>query len=151
MAESPPVEHIVVFQLADELYGIGIELVREIIRPPMITPVPRTPPFVAGVANLRKRVLPVLDLRTRFGLPAADEPPPTARVIVLEIDGVGVGAAVEALRAIRAVDPGARVAMLTAMGQQQIVIDAVKCGAKDFVVKPFERDRVLAAVAKLVG
>jgi two-component system chemotaxis response regulator CheY len=62
-----------------------------------------------------------------------------------EMDGL------EALRAIRAVDPGARVAMLTAMGQQQIVIEAIKSGAKDFVVKPFERERVLAAVAKLVA
>jgi len=55
------------------------------------------------------------------------------------------------LRAIREVDPGARVAILTAMGQQQIVIEAIKSGAKDFVVKPFERERVLAAVAKLVA
>jgi len=62
-----------------------------------------------------------------------------------EMDGL------EALRAIRAVDPQAQVAMLTAMGQQQIVMEAVKCGARDFVVKPFERERVLAAVAKLIG
>jgi two-component system chemotaxis response regulator CheY len=62
-----------------------------------------------------------------------------------EMDGL------EALRAIRTHDPDARVAMLTAMGQQAIVIEAIKSGARDFVVKPFERDRVLAAVAKLVG
>jgi two-component system chemotaxis response regulator CheY len=62
-----------------------------------------------------------------------------------EMDGL------EALRAIREVDPSAKVAMLTAMGQQQIVIEAIKSGARDFVVKPFERERVLAAVAKLVG
>jgi two-component system, chemotaxis family, chemotaxis protein CheY len=62
-----------------------------------------------------------------------------------EMDGL------EALRAIRSQDPGAKVAMLTAMGQQAIVIEAVKSGAKDFVVKPFERERVLAAVDKLVG
>ena len=62
-----------------------------------------------------------------------------------EMDGL------EALRAIRAIDPQARVAMLTAMGQQAIVIEAIKCGARDFVVKPFERERVLAAVAKLIG
>lgn len=62
-----------------------------------------------------------------------------------EMDGL------EALRAIREQYPDARVAMLTAMGQQAIVIEAVKSGAKDFVVKPFERDRVLAAVEKLVS
>ncbi|MER3420374.1 MAG: two-component system response regulator [Chloroflexota bacterium] len=62
-----------------------------------------------------------------------------------EMDGL------EALRAIRTIDPQARVAMLTAMGQQAIVIEAIKCGARDFVLKPFERERVLAAVAKLIG
>ena len=61
-----------------------------------------------------------------------------------EMDGL------EALRAIKAADPHAKVAMLTAMGQQAIVIEAIKSGARDFVVKPFERERVLAAVAKLV-
>jgi two-component system chemotaxis response regulator CheY len=62
-----------------------------------------------------------------------------------EMDGL------EALRAIKALDTNAKVAMLTAMGQQAIVIEAVKSGARDFVVKPFERERVLAAVQKLVG
>jgi two-component system chemotaxis response regulator CheY len=62
-----------------------------------------------------------------------------------EMDGL------EALRAIKSLDANAKVAMLTAMGQQAIVIEAVKCGARDFVVKPFERERVLAAVQKLVG
>ena len=62
-----------------------------------------------------------------------------------EMDGL------EALRAIRTIDPDARVAMLTAMGQQAIVIEAIKSGARDFVVKPFERERVLSAIAKLVA
>ncbi|MEO9256113.1 MAG: response regulator [Tepidiformaceae bacterium] len=54
-----------------------------------------------------------------------------------------------ALKAIRAYDPSARVAMVTALGQQQIVLEAVKSGAKDFLVKPCEGERVLAAVSKL--
>ncbi len=62
-----------------------------------------------------------------------------------EMDGL------EALAAIRAVDPHARIAMLTAMGQQAIVMDAIKRGARDFVVKPFAPDRVLAAVNKLLA
>ncbi len=62
-----------------------------------------------------------------------------------EMDGI------EALKAIRLLDPDARVAMLTAMGQQSIVIEAIRAGARDFVVKPFEKDRVLAAVHKLLG
>ena len=61
-----------------------------------------------------------------------------------EMDGL------EALSEIRRMDPGAKVAMLTAMGQQAIVMDAIKRGARDFVVKPFAPDRVLGAVAKLL-
>ena len=60
-----------------------------------------------------------------------------------EMDGL------TALKAIREIDPAARVAMVTALGQQQIVLEAVKSGARDFLVKPCEGDRVLAAVGKL--
>lgn len=60
-----------------------------------------------------------------------------------EMDGLA------ALKEIKAHDPEARVAMVTALGQQQIVLEAVKSGAKDFLVKPCEGDRVLAAVSKL--
>lgn len=60
-----------------------------------------------------------------------------------EMDGL------TALKEIKSLDPAARVAMVTALGQQQIVLEAVKSGAKDFLVKPCEGDRVLAAVSKL--
>lgn len=55
------------------------------------------------------------------------------------------------LQEILKVDPSARVAMVTAMGQQSMVINALKAGARDFVVKPFDKGRVLSAVQKLVG
>jgi two-component system chemotaxis response regulator CheY len=56
-----------------------------------------------------------------------------------------------ALRQIRRLDPRARVAMVTGMGQQSIVLQAIQAGASDFVVKPFEGPRVLAAIQKLVA
>ena len=62
-----------------------------------------------------------------------------------ELDGLG------ALREIRKIDPTARVAMVTAMGQQAIVIEALKAGAKDFVLKPFQPDRILATLHKLLA
>ena len=61
-----------------------------------------------------------------------------------DIDGM------EALKIMREYDPSARIAMCTAMGQQGIVIEALKSGAIDFVVKPFDANRVKAAVDKLV-
>lgn len=57
--------------LADEAYGIAVLKVREIIRLQKVTPVPQMPAEVKGVINLRGRVIPVLDLRLKFGLPAA--------------------------------------------------------------------------------
>jgi len=58
------------FVLGGESYGIGILQVREIIRPTAITPVPQMPPHIQGVINLRGKIIPVLDLRARFGLVA---------------------------------------------------------------------------------
>lgn len=56
--------------LENEAYGIGVLKVREIIRMQKITPVPQMPPFVKGVINLRGRVIPIVDLRVKFGLKA---------------------------------------------------------------------------------
>ena len=57
----------------------------------------------------------------------------------------------EALKAIRASDANANVVMCSAMGQETMVIDAVRSGAKDFIVKPFKADRVLKTVTSIVG
>src|SRR3954453_16038608 len=57
----------------------------------------------------------------------------------------------EALREIIAMDPTARVVMCSALGQESKVLESIKLGAKDFVVKPFQADRVLGAVEKALG
>jgi len=62
-----------------------------------------------------------------------------------EMDGL------TALKEIRSFDSTARVIMLTALGQESVVLEAIKSGARDFVVKPFERERVLSAISKLVA
>lgn len=62
-----------------------------------------------------------------------------------EMDGI------ETLKTLVGEDPGARVTMCTAMGQQSMVIEAIKSGARDFIVKPFEADRVLGAVTKMLA
>ena len=62
-----------------------------------------------------------------------------------EMDGI------QALKAIKGADPSAKVIMCSAMGQQAMVIEAIQAGAKDFIVKPFQADRVLEAVKKAIG
>ena len=62
-----------------------------------------------------------------------------------EVDGI------QALKNIKAVDPNALIIMCSAMGQQAMVIESIQAGAKDFIVKPFQPERVLEAVKKVVG
>ena len=62
-----------------------------------------------------------------------------------EMDGI------QALKKIKELDPGAVVVMCSAMGQQAMVIESIQAGAKDFIVKPFQADRVIEAVKKAVG
>jgi purine-binding chemotaxis protein CheW len=61
-------QQLVIFKLADEHYGVNIAAVETIIKLLAITAVPHAPRFVEGVTNLRGKVLPVIDLRRRFGL-----------------------------------------------------------------------------------
>ncbi len=58
---------------------------------------------------------------------------------------------IQALKAIKGNDPNAQVIMCSAMGQQAMVIEAIQSGAKDFIVKPFQAERVLEAVKKVIG
>ncbi len=66
-------------------------------------------------------------------------------VTMPELDGIA------ALRQIKELDPDARIAMVSALGQQRVVMEALQAGARDFVMKPFVPDRILAAVANLMG
>ena len=74
------------FTLVEEEYGIGILKIKEIIGLMAITTVPQTPQFVKGVINLRGKVIPVVDLRLRFGMDAIDYTERTC-IIVVEVDG----------------------------------------------------------------
>jgi len=69
----------------------------------------------------------------------------TMDITMPEMDGI------EAVKQIKAFDPSAKIVMCSAMGQQSMVMDAIKAGAKDFIVKPFQADRVLEAIKKVLG
>ena len=87
---------LVVFELADEFYGVDISGVESIIKLQDITAVPHAPDFVEGVTNLRGTVLPVIDLRRRFSLPAGERNGDT-RIVVVDVDGSKVGMVVDAV------------------------------------------------------
>lgn len=69
----------------------------------------------------------------------------TMDITMPEMDGIA------ALKEIKTKDPNAVIIMCSAMGQQAMVIDAIQAGAKDFIVKPFQADRVIEAISKAIG
>ena len=97
MADTQTVKvdgQVVAFELGNEIYGIDIDRVQEIIRMTAITRLPKAPEFVEGIINLRGRVIPVIDLKKRFGL-CHGEGTRTSRIVVLDTDGHTLGIMVD--------------------------------------------------------
>jgi purine-binding chemotaxis protein CheW len=91
---ATPEHYLVVFMLAGQRYAVDIAAVEGIIKMQPITMVPRTLAFVEGVTNLRGTVLPVFDLRRRFGLPP-QEPTKDSRIITIQLSGNAAGIIVD--------------------------------------------------------
>lgn len=95
---------LVSFRLAQEEYGIEITKVQEIILMGEITRVPQTPDYIKGLINLRNTVIPIVDLRLRFGLdqePAGDE----TRIMVVNVQGKTIGIIVDAVSEVLRISP----------------------------------------------
>ena len=92
---------LVVFELANEYYGVDIAAVESIIKMQPITAVPQAPAFVEGITNLRGSVLPVMDLRKRFGLSGREQKTESnrddKRIVVVSMDGMKIGMIVDAV------------------------------------------------------
>ncbi|MEQ1821843.1 MAG: chemotaxis protein CheW [Fimbriimonadaceae bacterium] len=87
---------IVAMRVHDEVFGIQIAIINTVITPQPITPVPQTESFVKGVMNLRGKILPVLDLRERFGF--SSEPTDcdkNSRIVIVETNGLTAGLIVD--------------------------------------------------------
>jgi two-component system, chemotaxis family, chemotaxis protein CheY len=69
----------------------------------------------------------------------------TMDITMPDMDGIA------AVKEIRAVDPNAKIIMVSAMGQQALVLEAIQSGAKDFIVKPFEKERIRDAIQRVLG
>ena len=96
LAQTSGTMQLVSFRLADEEFGVEITKVREIILLGPITRVPQTPEYVKGLINLRSTVIPVIDLRSRFGLPEGkltDE----SRIMVMNVGSKTIGIIVDSV------------------------------------------------------
>ena len=115
-------QQLVVLDLAQETYGVDINTVREIIRMQEITKVPKTLDFVEGIINLRGKVIPVVDLRKRFGLPITEQNK-DSRIVVVDIDGQSIGIVVDGVSEVLrisndSVEPPS--SMITAMDSENL-------------------------------
>lgn len=134
--------HLVTFSLGREQYAVPIDLVREVVRVTDITRVPHAPAHIRGVMNLRGRILPVMDLRTRLGLEAG-ETTHRSRVVVVEIERRVLGLLVDA------------VAQVTRLGEGRVTtppeeVRAAGQGAITGVAHLGERLLVLLDVARVL-
>jgi purine-binding chemotaxis protein CheW len=102
-SQQEDLRQFVSFIIAGEEFGVNILTVQEIIRPVEITRVPHAPEFVEGVINLRGRILPVIDLRTRFGFPSREQNG-DMRIIVVEIGEQTVGFMTDSVQEVLRVD-----------------------------------------------
>jgi len=88
------VKQLISFAVGDEEYGFELQHVKEVIRMREVTWLPETPSYVQGIVNLRGQVIPIIDLREKFGLPSTETTAET-RVIVVEVEGSAVGMVVD--------------------------------------------------------
>jgi purine-binding chemotaxis protein CheW len=87
-------KELIAFKLGGEEFGADVMQVREISKPIDITRVPRAPPFVDGVINLRGRITSIVNLRKKFGF-EPKEPGPNTRIVIAELDGHPIGLVVD--------------------------------------------------------
>jgi len=95
---------VVGFRIGRETFGLPISMVREIVRVPEITAVPNAPDYIEGVINLRGHIIPVVDLRKRFGEPIGD-PNKKNRVVVVEMEGRSIGLIVNSASEVLKIPP----------------------------------------------
>ena len=95
-AENDPVLQWVTCQLEDEVYGINVMQVQEVLRLTEIAPVPGAPDYVIGIINLRGNVVTVIDTRRRFGL-GPTENDDSSRIIIIEVNGNVIGMLVDSV------------------------------------------------------
>jgi len=98
-------EQLVTFNLGTEEFGVDIMMVQEIIRIPSITRVPKAPNYVEGVINLRGNIIPIVNLRTRFGM-ASVEDTELSRTIVLQVNKKVFGIRVDAVNEVLRLEEG---------------------------------------------
>jgi purine-binding chemotaxis protein CheW len=143
-------EHLVVFRLNDQVYGVSIMVVESIIKNQAITPVPRAPFSIVGVTNLRGIVLPVINMHQRLGLEELENSPHT-RIIIINKSDISAGLMVDEVLAVAKIDassitPPSPVIYKT---QTQFIKGIAKFDSRLVIL--LDLDKVFEAIANRAG
>lgn len=143
------VRQLVTFMLDGEEYGFAIMQVQEVLRARFvhITPIPNAPNHVEGVMNLRGRVIPVVGLRRRFGMPEVERDR-DSRVVVVEISGRAIGVSVDSVVEVTTIDASQIELLpeLAATDRSEFIIGVSRAGARIVIV--LDMDRVFSVEEK---
>jgi len=152
--ETDYLMQLVGFTIGEELFGVNILMVQEIIRSAKIASVPNAPVFVQGVINLRGNIIPVIDLRTRLSLENMDVNPDDTWIIILEIEGKTTGFIVDSVTEVLKVDkstieppPDIVVAGL----ESQYIHGVCDIGENLLIILDFDRILLIEEIRKLKG
>lgn len=143
IAVEQQTRQLVVFTLGSDDYGVPIAMVQEIIRHTPPRPIPGSPMHVLGVINLRGRIIPVVDLRARFGVIA--DPPADAKIVILEMNELTVGVVVDEVREVLTVASDRCEAPPEGAGQADYIDAVAKLEGRLLVI--LDMSRLLGEVA----
>jgi purine-binding chemotaxis protein CheW len=126
MAEIETQQQLVTFQLGEELYGIDIMDVREIVRIQEVRPLPNAPSYVEGIFNLRGEIIPIINLHRRFHLKRAEmseEDELLSGFVIIDIRGMKLGIIIDRVARVQSVEEGSIQAppqMISGIGAEYI-------------------------------
>jgi purine-binding chemotaxis protein CheW len=140
---SRRVEEFLGFRLDDEEYCVWIRSIKEIIRPPEITAIPRSPAEIRGLISLRGTIVPIFDIRRRLGLPAGDMGP-KSRIVVVVLDTGPVGMVVDHVTEVISVDADALEPPPPTMGERETAMVTATVRMRDRIIGVLHLDRLVA-------
>ncbi len=144
---SSRVEEFLGFRLDNEEYCVWIRSIKEIIRPPEITPIPRSPADILGLISLRGTIVPIFNIRRRLGLPGGTVGP-KSRIVVVVLDAGPVGMVVDHVTEVLSVDPNLLEPPPPTMGEREASLVTATVRLRDRIIGVLHLERVVAIDAE---
>jgi purine-binding chemotaxis protein CheW len=140
---SSRVEEFLGFRLDGEEYCVWIRSIKEIIRPPEITPIPRSPADILGLISLRGTIVPIFNIRRRLGLPSGNGGP-KSRIVVVVLDAGPVGLVVDHVTEVISMNPDALEPPPPTMGEREASLVTATIRLRERIIGVLHLERLVA-------